>query len=106
MQSFCASSLEDTGHKANMRLKMVELVRLVKDAMGLLSNLSSNVDNYKPCAAGLSAWTSELGTIATSVVDTAVRRFNTSSWEDRQGLHEFIAKGIVAKLNGSVYKAG
>ncbi|KAH7712706.1 hypothetical protein AAVH_19943 [Aphelenchoides avenae] len=104
--SFCASALEDQARKEDVRVKTIELVRSLQDAMGLLSNLSNNPENYKPCAADLAAWTSEVDAIATKVVDNATSSINPSSWEERQAVHEHVAKDIVAKLNASTYKDG
>ncbi|KAH7715715.1 hypothetical protein AAVH_16896 [Aphelenchoides avenae] len=74
--------------------------------MSVLSNLTNKADIYKPCAASNPTWTSEVNTIALSVVDSATISINASSWEERKGVHERVAKGIVAKLNASTYKDG
>lgn len=87
-----------------MRVKTIKVVRSLPDAMGLLNNLSSKADSYKPCAAGLLAWTSEAEALVTKLANNATSSFNPSSWEDRQAVNELVAKGIVAKLNVSTYK--
>lgn len=107
MQSVCASAVDDPARKkGDMRRKTFYVVRSVKKAMSVLSNLTNKADIYKPCAASNPTWTSEVNTIALSVVDSATISINASSWEERKGVHERVAKGIVAKLNASTYKDG
>lgn len=100
MQSFCDSSFED------VLLKTVEAVRSAKQAIVLLDHVSSKPDNYEPCAADLPAWTSTVSSIAASVVDDAISTIKPRSWENRRELHECVAKGIVAGLDGSTYGEG
>lgn len=89
-----------------MRNKTIEMIRSLADSMSLLNNLSSKADIYKPCAASYPAWTSKVEAIVTYVISNATSSLNTSSWEDRQGLHKLVAQGIIAKLDASTYTDG
>lgn len=109
MQAFCASSLGDPTE--DVRRKTVEVIRSVQDAMFLLTNLSSKTESYKPCAPSYPAWFSEADAIAKHMVANVTPACNgvcdkPLSWEDRRGIHETVAKGIVLKLNASTYSDG
>lgn len=107
LQSICASFPPvDAAQKKKMRLRTVNVVRSLQKIMGQLSNLSSEADHYEPCAADNPAWTAEVEQIATSAVKDATSRLNTSSWVDRQRLHELVANGTVKMLNHNTYKDG
>ncbi|KAH7714146.1 hypothetical protein AAVH_18484 [Aphelenchoides avenae] len=107
IQSICTLfPLKDQVRKDDMRLKMVGVVRSLKDIVSQLSNVSSEADHYKPCAADFPAWTAEVEQVATYVVNAAAGSLNASSWEDRQRLHELVANGTVTGLSHSKYRDG
>ncbi|KAH7708440.1 hypothetical protein AAVH_24302 [Aphelenchoides avenae] len=101
LKSFCDSFVIDEATRSDLRAKTLQAVRSLKDGMSLVSNLSSQEGTTKPCARNEidANWAEKAKSFVGDVISAKTRPAEERPWEDRQGLHETVAKGIVERLN-------
>ncbi|KAH7695068.1 hypothetical protein AAVH_37878, partial [Aphelenchoides avenae] len=98
MESFCGSYISGDWIQTKGN-KTVQVLRSVKDGMGLLTNLSSEAGEREPCAMEPdTAWSEKINSYAKRIIDAKMEYLKPQSWEDRQELHGAVAKDIVRRL--------
>lgn len=99
LKSFC-DSLTLKEIRNERRNETIRKVQSLKVGMTLIKNLSSQAGTAKPCARNETdpLWAEHVNSYAKDVVKNETDRLQPKSWEDRQGVHKAVAKGIVERL--------
>ncbi|KAH7713729.1 hypothetical protein AAVH_18913 [Aphelenchoides avenae] len=110
LQSFCSSYTYDDEDEIHSRARneTVQDVRSLLDGMDLTKNLSSHEGTAKPCGRNetVSVPIEKVNSYAKEAIDAKTENLKPRSWEDRQSLHEAIAKGIIERLKNLTISGG
>lgn len=100
LKSFCDSFFAPGWARSDKRNKTIQVVQSLKDGMDLIKEFSSPAKTPTTCAVDR-LWSEKVNSYAKAVVGAQLRLHKPQSWEDRQGLHEAVAKELIKHLNGT-----
>lgn len=117
LKSFCDSYYIGDEEQNKRRNRTVVALRSLEEGMDLLGNLSSQNGKFEPCNQTVGsttndngtnaiahAWLAKVNNYAKEITDAETDQRKPKSWEDRQGLHEAVAKGFVEHFNNFTSK--